>query len=208
MKSFFGTYNPNIMVLDASGEGQLLSGTQLQQGFYGSNLFNQLFARMCELAGEPSAQFEHYEIHLQRMAPNLYSYLTPNSGDIFWTAISKENQGQERTAAELDVIILRLVKAQDREWDNNANKVVDIKTKLNNILASPWKFHRMGDVAWCECDDRATAEAGVATLKESGIACKVETNKDTKKPLIYVRDAYHQVKFNLSDTLSVKRSLR
>lgn len=172
---------------------------QAQQEFYSSTLFRQLHQRMLSLAAEPTQQFKHYAIHLQRVGINLHSYLLPNSDDVFGRTIKDENISTDRTTAQLDLIVLRLVQAQDREWDKGKCDNV-IKSKLNEIAAAAWHYDFKGGVAWVECREKQTAEDLINRLSAKNITARLRTPQGKQSSLVHIAEAYHQIKFELTNT--------
>lgn len=84
--------------------------------FYSSKLFTQLRTRMINLIGKDNETFRDYQQHLEVLGINLHSYLMPGMDDAFGEAIQGEDPSTNRTNEQLDVIILRLVKAQAEAW--------------------------------------------------------------------------------------------
>jgi len=167
--------------------------------FYASKLFLQLHERMLSLAAKPTEQFQHYGIHLQRLGVNLHAYLIPNADDIFGRAIKNEILSTDRTTAELDVIVLRLVQAQDRDWEK-AQCADVVKRKLNEIATAAWHYDFKEGVAWLECREKLTGEEIVNKLSEKNITARLRTPQGKQSTLVHVAQAYHQIKFELSNT--------
>lgn len=177
-----------------------------QSSFYNSKLFNPLRQRMITLIGTEDERFQHYQLHLERMGINLFSYLSPNQDDVFGFVIKGLDSSIDRTPEELDKLILKLVQAQDREWDKK-HCTDDVKTKLNDLVAADWKYSFKGGDAWVVCADKKAAEDMVETLQQGNINATIETHKETKQSLVYVRGAYEQVKFNLANSMADRRDL-
>ncbi len=89
---------------------------QQQAGFYSSKLFTQLRTRMIALIGSDDKTFENYQQHLEVLGINLHSYLMPGMNDAFGQVIAGQDTTIERTNAQLDVLILGLVKVQEEAW--------------------------------------------------------------------------------------------
>lgn len=163
--------------------------------FYNSILFNQLQTRMLNLAVSPTEKFLNYKTHLQRVGINLWSYLTPGADDVFSTAIAGLDASQQRNDHQLDEIILRLVQAQDRDWDKEhcAN---DTRNKLTEIVVAEWKYNYKSDTAWAECGHKESAIEIMEALQHYKIDATLKTHRTHKTPVILVNAAYAQTKFN------------
>lgn len=166
------------------------------QAFYNSKLFVGLKNRMIDLCCEPTQKLKQYTVHLERMGVNLHSYLSPSADDVFSAAIKGEDPSASRNNEQLDEIILRLVEAQDREWDRNLC-VANTVTKLNNIVPAAWNYNFKTGHARIQCQDEQSGREMIATLKSHNVTAVLQRHTETKAYYVYVKAAYAQIKYGL-----------
>jgi hypothetical protein len=176
-----------------------------QQSFYSSKLFVGLQKRMLYLCTSPTEKLKIYTGHLQKMGINLMSYLIPGADDIFAAAIKGEDSSISRTDDQLDVIILRLVEAQDREW-NRQNCAENTTTKLNKIVPKPWAFNFKSGIATAPCKDAESGKEIVETLRKNNIAAVLQRHTEKNTFFVRVRSAYAQTNNNSADSLAAESS--